>query len=109
MFCCRFINSIYVFGFGGVGECEGCLYFVDAKSVYAHELADLIRHTYEGKICEHADIENIIAHYPCELAYALALVDTTDYRSITPAWVLRNYPNVENIVRCLRHTICVQG
>ena len=102
-------KSIYATLLQGVAEFEGFLNFVSAKAADAHKLADLIRHTYEGKICEHADIENIIAHYPCELAYALALVDTTDYRSITPAWVLRNYPNVENIVRRLRHTICVQG
>ena len=44
----------------------------------ADNLPDLIRETYEGKICAHADIERLVDNYPCELAYALALVDTTD-------------------------------
>ena len=44
----------------------------------------LIRRFYEGKICAHADVEMLIERYPCELAYALALVDTTDHRSVTP-------------------------
>ena len=51
----------------------------------------------------------LIKQYPCELAYALALVDTTDHRSITPGWVLRNYPAVEFVERLLRHTPCGKG
>ena len=93
----------------GIAEFEGFLQFVNANVSEADDLANLIRSTYQGKICEFADVENIIAQHPCELAYALALIDTTDHRSITPAWVLCNYPNVENIVRQLRHTRCLRG
>ncbi len=90
-------------------EFNGFLAFVNAKAGSKESLAELIRSEYRGKICEHADIENAINQYPCELAYALALIDTTDYRSITPAWVLHNYPNVENLVRVLRHVKCREG
>ena len=100
---------IYAALLQGTAEFEGFLNLVNATAADAATLANLIRSTYDGKICENADIGNIIAQNPCELAYALALIDTTDYRSITPAWVLRNYPNVENVVRRLRHTICPQG
>ena len=101
-------KSIYAPLLKGIAEFDGFLNFVNAKEE-SDDLANLIRSTYQGKIGEHADIENIIAQYPCELAYALALIDTTDYRSITPAWVLCNYPNVENIVKQLRHTRCLRG
>ena len=47
--------------------------------------------------------------YPCGLAYALALIDTTDYRSITPGWILYNYPEVEFIIKLLRHTTCKES
>jgi ATP-dependent DNA helicase RecQ len=90
----------------GIAEFDGFLKFVNAVPVQKNGIADLIRSVYHGKICEHADIENIISNHPCELAYALALIDTTDYRSITPAWVLYNYPYVEYVVRLLRHTRC---
>lgn len=90
-------------------EFKGFLAFVDAKTGRKETLAELIRSEYTGKICEHADIDDAINRYPCELAYALALINTTDYRSITPAWVLHNYPNVENLVRFLRHTKCAEG
>lgn len=90
-------------------EFKGFLAFVGTKAGSRESLADLIRSEYRGRICAHADIESAINRYPCELAYALALVDTTDYRSITPAWVLHNYPDVENLVRLLRHTGCSEG
>lgn len=73
------------------------------------QLAELIKETFSGKICEHVNLDSLIEQYPCELAYALALVDTTDRRSITPGWVLRNFPEVEYVMRLLRHTRCSQG
>lgn len=92
-----------------IPEFKGFLEFVDAKTEDKDCLANLIRSVYNGKICEHADIERLIIHSPCELAYALALIDTTDYRSITPPWVLYNYPNVEYVVTILRQTKCESG
>lgn len=102
-------KSIYTTLLQNIAEFDGFLSFVKGKAVNSNDLASMIHSTYHGKICEHADIENLIAQYPCELAYALALVDTTDRRSITPAWVLCNYPNVETVVRCLRYTKCMSG
>ena len=89
-------------------EFEGFLSIVGAQYI-DKGLTELIQRLYKNKICQHAELDKLIKHYPCELAYALALIDTTDYRSITPAWVLRNYPNVEYIVRLLRHTRCDKG
>lgn len=102
----KYKKIIYTTLLHGIIEFEGFLNFVNAKTEPIDSLKHLILSVYKGKICEHADIDNIIAHYPCELAYALALIDTTDYRSITPIWVLYNYPNVESIVKLLRHTKC---
>ena len=58
-----------------VPEFEGFMEFVKAKAGKREKLADLIRSEYHSRICAHANIENIITHYPCELAYALALID----------------------------------
>ncbi len=88
---------------------SGFLAFVGATPGRKDSLAGLIRAEYSGRICGHADIGRIINQYPCELAYALALIDTSDHRSITPAWVLHNYPNVEHVVRLLRQTGCLEG
>ena len=93
----------------GIDEFKGFLAFVNATAGHPGDLANMIRSEYKEKICQHADIENAIQRHPCELAYALALIDTADHRSITPPWVLHNYPNVENLVRLLRHTKCSEG
>ena len=92
----------------GKTEFEGFLSMVGAK--YINEgVPDLIRKLYVNKICQHADIEMLTERRPCELAYALALIDTTDYRSITPGWVLHNYPEVEFVVKLLRHNSCSEN
>ena len=93
----------------GIDEFKGFLAFVNAKCIPKESLAEQIRAEYKDKICQHANIENAIQKYPSELAYALALIDTTDHRSLIPAWVLHNFPNVENIVRILRDTKCSEG
>ena len=92
----------------GKTEFEGFLSMVGAK--YINEgVPDLIRKLYVNKICQHTDIEMLTERRPCELAYALALIDTTDYRSITPGWVLHNYPEVESVVKLLRHNSCSEN
>ena len=93
----------------GIPEFSGFLNFVNAKAGKRELLTNAIRKEYKGRICEHADMADIIAQQPVELAYALALIDTTDYRSITPPWVLHHYPGVEEVVRKLRHARCKQG
>ena len=92
-----------------VPEFKGFLKFVGAKAVDEVQLPESVREEYKGKICAHADVAGIMVQQPAELAFALALIDTSDYRSVTPPWVLHNYPNVESVVRFLRHTRCKEG
>ena len=89
-------------------EFEGFLDMVKAE-VCDDSLSYLIKKVYNGKLCEHAQFDVLINQYPCELAYALALIDTRDHRSITPGWVLRNYPDVEYVIKTLCHTRCNSG
>ena len=103
------LKTIFTTLLQGQKEFEGFLGFVNAKADKKEMLAELIRSEYKGRICEHADLDGIILQQPCELAYALALIATTDHRSVTPPWVLHNYPNVENVVRLLRHNHCTEG
>lgn len=86
-------------------EFKGFLSMVGAEHIN-EGLSELIMNLYVGKICQHADLDILIKQHPCELAYALALIDTTDHRSITPGWVLHNYPEVESVVKLLRHNSC---
>lgn len=102
-------KRIYATLLRGVPEFDGFLAFVGADKTVEADVKSLIHGEYNGMICGHTDLETIIRQQPVELAYALALIATTDYHSITPAWVLHNYPNVENVMRLLRHTRCEKG
>ncbi len=89
-------------------EFQGFLDLVDAN-VDDRDLSALIRDEYRGRICQHADIAALAEQKPCELAYALSLINTTDYRSVTPGWVLHNYPGVEYVMEMLRQRKCTEA
>ena len=102
-------QAIYTTLLHNVPEFEGFIEFVGAKFEDKERLPELIREEYRNKICEHADVAGFMVQQPIQLAFALALIDTADHRSVTPSWVLHNYPNVENCVRLLRHIQCKDG
>ena len=66
----------------------------------------LILKEFEGKVCSHADFDAIANQYSIELAYCLAVIGADDIFSITPAWVLRNFPQVVNVMNLLCNTSC---
>ena len=66
----------------------------------------LILREFEGKICNNADFKTLVKQYPIELAYCLAVIGADDVFSITPAWVIRNYPEVVNVMNILCNTSC---
>lgn len=68
--------------------------------------AEQLRDILKGKICEHSNVESFVRDHKVECAYAAALISTDDRNSITPAWILHNYPSVENVIRGLRAVNC---
>ena len=70
------------------------------------DLEHIIEQEFRGRICSHANLAAVVKHYPVELAYTLAVIGTDDFMSITPAWVVRNYPKVSNVMNFLRNTPC---
>ena len=77
------------------------------------DLENLIGKKFENEICENADLTKIVSEHPIELAYCLSLINSFVHHkkthSITPPWVLRNYPEVERIMFRLRNKPCVSG
>lgn len=68
--------------------------------------AEQLRDILKSKICEHSNVESLVKEHKVECAYAAALISTDDRNSITPAWILRNYQGVENVIRGLRAVNC---
>lgn len=69
----------------------------------------LIREKFDSAICENADLSKIISEHPIELAYCLSLIDCNNRYSITPPWVLKNFPKFERIMFLLRSKPCLTG
>ena len=103
------MKRIYATLLHDVKEFHGFMTMVNADVCEKKELATLIQTVYHGQICQHADLETIIIQQPVELAFALALISTTEHNSITPPWVLYHYPNVETVIQRLRHSYCLKG
>ena len=76
-----------------------------AKSHIKNVVAQ-IQKRFAGLICGNASLESFVVEHPVELAYALSVIHLQEKRSITPAWVLRNYPYTENILFLLRNNPC---
>ncbi|MCD4818863.1 MAG: RecQ family ATP-dependent DNA helicase [Candidatus Cloacimonetes bacterium] len=73
------------------------------------KLESTIKECFYGKICSNSSLENIINQHPIELAYCLSLINVSDRYSITPPWVLMNYPEIDRIMYLLRNKPCVIG
>ncbi len=77
------------------------------------DIENLIREKFENEICEKVELSKIINEHPIELAYCLSLINSFIYHkkihSITPPWVLKNYPQVERIMFLLRNKPCLEG
>lgn len=69
-------------------------------------VASIIKEAMKGKICENADIDRMVKESPVELAYALAVISTENRYSVTPSWVLNQYPQTDNIIHRLRNRNC---
>jgi len=93
-------------------EFEAFFRYVNYKCVRT-EVEALIRFKFKDEICEHVNLTKIISEHPVELAYCLSLINSfvihKKVHSITPPWVLKNYPEVEGIMLTLRSRPCVTG
>ena len=101
-------RAIFASLLSGVPEFEGFMKMIGATPL-GSGLPELIADMYMGRVCANADVGKLVQHFPCELAYALALIDTTDSCSITPAWVLHTYPSVDYVLDVLRNRPCETG
>ncbi|MDD4681092.1 MAG: DEAD/DEAH box helicase, partial [Clostridia bacterium] len=72
-------------------------------------LENEIREKFHAQICQRANLAKIIAEQPIELAYCLSLINAQSRYSITPPWVLKNFPAVEQVMFLLRHKPCLMG
>jgi len=89
-------------------EFQAFFRFIPFKSSET-EIEKVVREKFQSMICENVNLSKIISEHPIELAYSLALVNCNHRYSITPPWVLKNYPKVERLMFLLRNNPCLTG
>lgn len=80
-----------------------------APAVNENRTIELIKKRFASKICDKSDVASFVQTSPVPFAYALALLNCNDRNSITPPWVLRNYPEVERLFFLMTNSPCITG
>jgi ATP-dependent DNA helicase RecQ len=96
------------------GKKEFCSFFsFIGYAIESRDLEALIRQKFNLEICQKIDLAGIISDFPIELAYCLSLINSYIHHktvhSITPPWVIKNYPDVEQLIFLFRNEPCVSG
>ncbi len=102
------LKQIYFALLGDINEFQWFFHYVDYATP-KNDITNQIKLRFQNKICQDVDIENLVKETPVELAYCLALINTNSRYSITPPWVIKNYPDVERVMFLLRNNPCLEG
>ena len=84
---------------------KGFFSFLSIEKI-SDDPARLIKEYFKGKICDNADVAALVEKYPEALSYALAIIHADDLDSITPAWVVMTFPEVQTVIHALRNSPC---
>jgi len=99
------LKKIYYALLNNKYEFKGFFHYIGYKESQQN-VSTLICETFTGRICENAPVGKLVDKYPVELSFALSQINVIQYDSITPPWVLKTYPRVENILHFLRNRKC---
>jgi len=102
------LKQIFYALLGDRKEFASFFLFVGFTSL-ASDVKALIQERFSEKICKNTHLEKLIIETPIELAYCLALINSNSRYSITPPWVIKNYPDVERVMYLLRSNPCLYG
>ncbi len=103
------LQSIYCMLLSGNPRFASFFEYLSFAPKESKSVAGLIHSHFNGLICGNANVPKMVNEYPVELTYCLALINCTDKYSITPPWVLKNFPKVERIMHLLRSNPCITG
>ncbi len=102
------MKLIFYFLLKDKAEFSAFFHFLDYEKIGGN-IESVIRKKFYSRICEHANLYDMVKQYPVELTYCLTLINAESPFSITPPWVLRNYPHVERLMYLLRRKPCLRG
>jgi ATP-dependent DNA helicase RecQ len=102
----RDLKNIFYFLLHNKAEFSGLFKYLGKEDNIKISEDVIIQKIQNFKICKNISLNEIIKELPIELAYCLALINTNDLYSITPPWVLNNFPKVQSLIKKLCNTPC---
>jgi ATP-dependent DNA helicase RecQ len=105
----EFLKKIFFSLLSDKKEFKSFFEYLSYSNVENEGVVELIKQNLGDKICNNSNLPGFVRDYRVELAYCLALIDAADRYSITPPWVIKNYPDVERIMHLLRNKPCITG
>jgi ATP-dependent DNA helicase RecQ len=105
----EYFKVIFYLLLGDKKEFKSFFDYLSFGNYYNIGVVELIKQNLGDKICSNSNLSGFVRDNPVELAYCLALIDAADRYSITPPWVIKNYPDVERIMHLLRNKPCITG
>jgi ATP-dependent DNA helicase RecQ len=100
------LKNIFYFLLHNKPEFNGLFKYLGKESSFKDAEPFLAQKIPVLEICKNAPLQELIKEYPIELAYCLALINVNDLYSITPPWILRNFPKTQMAMRKLRNVPC---
>jgi len=100
------LKNIYYFLLRSKQEFKGLFKYLGKDDNFEIPENTIIQKILLREVCKNAHIQELIKNYPIELAYSLALINTNDLDSITPPWILINFPKTQLVMKKLRNTPC---
>jgi ATP-dependent DNA helicase RecQ len=98
-------QSIYASLLAKSDKYSGFLELIKFKNTNI-KINDELKNLFNNKICSNLELQNLIKNYPIELAYAYALINTIEDKSVLAFWINKTFPKTQKIVNHLRFTNC---
>lgn len=84
---------------------SGFLNLINYRSDSWNVSAEIVS-LFKNKICDHVDVLQLVKEHPSELAYALALINTKEDKSVLAYWVSKTLPETQEILDKIRFKYC---
>jgi ATP-dependent DNA helicase RecQ len=76
------------------------------KEMETGMVIESIKDRFKERLCSNCDFKGLIKENPLELAYALALFTTDGFDSVSPPWLVHQYPGILQVFHQLRYNRC---
>ena len=99
------IKRIYAGLLSGFGSYSGFLELINFKN-YNLNLTVEIVDLFKNKVCNNANISQLVKDSPIELAYAFSLINTKEDKSVLAYWVSKTIPKTQQLLDDIRFKFC---